>query len=98
MDVDLYRLQGNLFMGIEPDDPPPCTVERLGERTSWIVLIRDSTARSGGCSAGHEIRFLKRVRVLNIELGSLKPGQQRRIEGVELEELYRAAYGKTAAT
>ena len=32
--------------------------------------------------------LLKRVRVLNVQLGAMKPGQQRRIEGEELEELY----------
>ena len=37
---------------------------------------------------GHEVRTLKRIRIVNIELGALKPGQQRKIEGEELQELY----------
>jgi 23S rRNA pseudouridine2604 synthase len=40
---------------------------------------------------GHEVVFLKRVRVLNVLLGSMKPGQQRRVTGEELENLYRLA-------
>jgi 23S rRNA pseudouridine2604 synthase len=46
------------------------------------------------CKAvGNEVKKLKRVRVLNIELGAMKPGEQRRIRGEELEELYRIAEG-----
>lgn len=99
-DGDLYRLSRGIYLRELDQTTRPCTVERLGERTFRIVLTQGLNRQIRRmCKAlGHEIRFLKRVRVLNIELGSLKPGQQRRIEGVELEELYRAAYGKTAAT
>ena len=40
-------------------------------------------------AVGNEVVKLKRVRVLNIELGSMKPGEQRIIRGDELQELYR---------
>ena len=44
------------------------------------------------CKAvGNEVKKLKRVRVLTIELGALKPGEQRIISGEELAELYKAA-------
>ena len=44
------------------------------------------------CKAiGNEVKKLKRIRVLNIELGSMKPGEQRIITGDELAQLYSIA-------
>lgn len=43
------------------------------------------------CAAlGYQIQTLKRVRVMNIELGKLKPNQYRKIEGAELTTLLTA--------
>lgn len=42
------------------------------------------------CAAlGFQVESLKRVRIMNIELGKLKPNQYRKIEGKELRELLR---------
>lgn len=39
------------------------------------------------CAAlGYQVRSLKRVRVINIELGTLKPNQYRKIQGPELKK------------
>jgi 23S rRNA pseudouridine2604 synthase len=42
-------------------------------------------------AVGNEVKKLKRVRVLNVQLGAMKPGEQRIISGEELSELYRIA-------
>lgn len=43
------------------------------------------------CAAlGYQVQDLKRVRVMNIELGKLKPNQYRTIKGAELEEFLSA--------
>lgn len=42
------------------------------------------------CAAlGYQIQSLKRVRIMNIEIGKLKPNQYRKINGDELQELMR---------
>jgi 23S rRNA pseudouridine2604 synthase len=42
------------------------------------------------CEAlGYKVKSLKRVRVMNIELGSLKSGEYREIKGEELQRLYQ---------
>lgn len=42
------------------------------------------------CAAlGYQVQTLKRVRIMNIELGKLKPNQYRRIQGVELLTLLK---------
>ena len=44
------------------------------------------------CKAvGHEVKFLKRIRVLTVSLGSMHPGEQRTLSNAELNELYEAA-------
>jgi 23S rRNA pseudouridine2604 synthase len=43
------------------------------------------------CAAlGYQIQTLKRVRVMNIELGKLKPNQYRKIEAAELQVLLKS--------
>ncbi|MFT5850047.1 MAG: pseudouridine synthase, partial [Patiriisocius sp.] len=38
------------------------------------------------CAAlGYQVKDLKRVRVMNVELGTLKPNQYRKIAGTELK-------------
>lgn len=42
------------------------------------------------CAAlGYQVQDLKRVRIMNIELGKLKPNQFRKIEGKELDEFLK---------
>ena len=71
----------------------PCKVERLGEYTFRIILTQglNRQIRRMCKAVGNEVKKLKRVRVLTIELGALKPGEQRIISGEELAELYKAA-------
>lgn len=92
-DADLHRMETGMFLKDLGKKTRPCTVERLGERTFRIVLTQglNRQIRRMCRTLGHEIRFLKRVRVLNIKLGAMKPGEQRRVTGEELEELYRLA-------
>ena len=41
------------------------------------------------CKAlGYNVRELMRIRVLNIELGNMKPGEVREVTGRELSTLY----------
>ncbi|MBQ9033142.1 MAG: rRNA pseudouridine synthase [Lachnospiraceae bacterium] len=71
----------------------PCKVERLGDYTFRIILTQglNRQIRRMCKAVGNEVKKLKRVRVLTIELGALRPGEQRIISGEELAELYAAA-------
>ncbi len=68
----------------------PCKVTQEGEYTFRIILTQglNRQIRRMCDELGYRVISLKRVRVMNISLGSLKPGEYRRIEGEELEELY----------
>ncbi len=68
----------------------PCTVEKEGKYTFRIVLTQGLNRQIRRMCAvfGYQVKSLKRVRVLNISLKDLKPGQYRQIEGDELARLY----------
>ena len=39
---------------------------------------------------GHEVRALKRLRIINVKLGKLRPGEVRPLSSKEVRELQRA--------
>ena len=71
----------------------PCKVERLGDYTFRITLTQglNRQIRRMCKAVGNEVRRLKRVRILNVELKDMKPGEQRILKGEELRELYQLA-------
>lgn len=71
----------------------PCKIEQTGKYTFRIILTQglNRQIRRMCKELGYEVHSLKRVRVANIELGRLKPGEYRKIGGKELAELYEIA-------
>jgi len=69
----------------------PCIVEKTGEYTFRIILTQglNRQIRRMCDYFGYEVTKLHRVRVMNIELGDLKPGQYRHLTAQEVEELDR---------
>ncbi|HYF10217.1 MAG TPA: pseudouridine synthase [Candidatus Paceibacterota bacterium] len=67
-------------------------VEILDERTFAITLTegKKHQIRRMCAALGNDVEDLKRVRVMNIRLGDLKPGSYRKIEGAELTEFLRS--------
>ena len=78
----------------------PCRVEKVGKYTFRIILTQGMNRQIRRmCSEfGMEVAALKRVRVMNITLGELKPCKYRKLEGEELEQLYRLAETKGKET
>lgn len=67
----------------------PCKVKQLSERTFSIILTQGLNRQIRRMCEHYDyrVRKLKRIRVMNISLGSLAEGEQRKIEGAELQEL-----------
>ena len=68
----------------------PCTVKKTGKYTFSIVLTQglNRQIRRMCRALGYDAQGIKRVRVANITIGKLKPGNYRLVTGEELEELY----------
>lgn len=78
-------------VGVRLDDgyvTKKCTVRKKSPFTFSIVLTEGKKHQIRRmCQAlGYSTVDLKRVRVLNVEIGTVMPGQYRKIEGRELEE------------
>ncbi len=67
----------------------PCKVEQVGKRKFRITLTQGLNRQIRRmCDAlGYKVTRLLRVRIMNIELGSLKPGEYRRVTKKELARL-----------
>jgi 23S rRNA pseudouridine2604 synthase len=67
-------------------------VEKKDETVFHIVLTegKKHQIRRMCTALGWEVADLKRVRIMNVKLGSLGSGQQRKIQGEELNELLSA--------
>jgi 23S rRNA pseudouridine2604 synthase len=69
----------------------PCQVTKIGKYTFTIILTQGLNRQIRRmCEAlGYRVQKLKRTRIMNVQLGGLKPGAVRELKGQELEELYR---------
>ncbi len=92
-DGDLHRMSKGIYLRELDTTTRPCEVERLGDRTFRIVLTQGLNRQIRRmCEAvGNEVKTLKRIRVLNIRLETLRAGQYREITGEELTKLYETA-------
>ena len=68
-----------------------CTVERTGKFTFRIILTQGVNRQIRRmCEAcGYQVRGLKRVRVMHITLGSLKPGEYIELSETDVKKLYQ---------
>jgi 23S rRNA pseudouridine2604 synthase len=69
----------------------PCKIEKIDDRTFNIILTQglNRQIRRMCLELGYEVRTLKRVRIMNINLGGLKPGKYRHFTKPELEDLLK---------
>ncbi len=68
----------------------PCKIEKTGKFTFKIILTQgvNRQIRRMTKELGCQVVSLKRVRVVNVELANLKPGQFRQVKDEELQVLY----------
>ena len=69
----------------------PCRVEKAGKYKFRIILTQglNRQIRRMSEAFGYRVTELRRVRIMNIELGNLKTGAYRKLTDAELKELYQ---------
>lgn len=67
----------------------PAKVSKLNDASFCIILTegKHHQIRRMAAAFNYAVRELKRVRIMSIKLGNLKPGASREIKGKELQEL-----------
>jgi 23S rRNA pseudouridine2604 synthase len=70
----------------------PCHVEKIGKFTFRITLTQgvNRQIRRMAEALSYRVTAIKRVRVVNIELANLKPGEIRQVKNDELQVLYNS--------
>ena len=70
----------------------PCRVRRTGKASFNIVLVQGLNRQIRRmCEAlGYRVKKLRRVRIMNLTIGGMKPGQWRELTPAELNELMGA--------
>ncbi|KMZ55893.1 pseudouridine synthase [Dorea sp. D27] len=79
----------------------PCTVQKCGTYVFTVILTQGLNRQIRRmCDAlGYKVKRLVRIRIMNIELGDLKPGAYRKLTEQELNGLYeQTEKGKNAGT
>lgn len=87
----LNKMSGGIYLKELDLTTRECSVEKVGKFTFQIVLTQgvNRQIRRMCKVCGYQVKSLKRIRVVNILLDNLKPGQYREIVGEELKELYQ---------
>lgn len=87
----LSKMSGGIYLKELDIATRECEVEKIGKFTFRIVLTQgvNRQIRRMCKVCGYQVKNLKRIRVVNILLDNLKPGEYREIEGEELKRLYR---------
>jgi 23S rRNA pseudouridine2604 synthase len=82
------RVARRMSKGMWLDDfkAKPCFVQMTGPKSLRIILTegKKHQIRRMCAAVGYQVTDLKRVRVMNITLGSLQPEEYRKVEGKEL--------------
>ncbi|MEK7579295.1 MAG: pseudouridine synthase [Patescibacteria group bacterium] len=77
---------------IEDEKTKPCKVQIINGNTFRVILTegKKHQIRRMCVALFQEVDDLKRLRVMNVELGTLPEGVHRKIEGAELKEFLRS--------
>lgn len=87
----LEKMQNGVWLSDLEIKTRRCKVWQEGKNTFHIVLTQgvNRQIRRMCRELGFHVAALKRIRVVNITLENLKPGEYRELTGKELDELYR---------
>lgn len=89
----LEKMAAGVYLPQLKQTTRPCRIRQTGKYTVQIILTQglNRQIRRMCKACGYEVKQLKRVRIMNIRLEKLTPGQYRELQGQELEQLYREA-------
>lgn len=90
-DTFLKKMRQGIYLEELDRTTNKCKVEKVNDNTFTIILTQglNRQIRRMCKACNRRVTSLKRIRILNINLGDLKTGEYREITGKEKETLYR---------
>lgn len=87
----LARMESGIYLKELKIRTRECELEQLGKYTFRIVLTQgvNRQIRRMCAACGCRVKGIKRIRVMNVTLGNLKPGEFVELSDKEIEGLYR---------
>lgn len=91
-DTFLKNMEDGVYLKELDVTTKPCSISRINNYTFRIILTQglNRQIRRMCQESGYKVESLTRVRIMNIELGGLKIGEYRIIEGKEKTMLYES--------
>jgi len=88
----LAKMRDGVFLSELNITTKPCKIEKKGKFTFQIILTQgvNRQIRRMARELGYHVNAIRRIRVVNVQLADLKPGQYRQILGEELHALYNS--------
>lgn len=93
-DSFIKAMSGGIYLVELDRTTKPCKVTALGKKTFRIILTQglNRQIRRMCSTQGREVVQLKRIRIMNILLGDLKPGEYRNVTEAEYQQLKEQLY------
>lgn len=90
-DVFLTKMANGIYLKDLDLTTRPCEIEKVSKFTFRIILTQgvNRQIRRMCQNCGFQVKNLKRIRVMNVLLGNLEPGEYRELTKNELEVLYK---------
>lgn len=91
----LKKMAGGIYLKDLDLTTRECEIKQKGKYTFEIILTQGLNRQiKRMCEAcGYRVRSLKRIRVMHVTLGNLKPGEYYELPDEEVERLYRDCRG-----
>ncbi len=89
---DMERLSKGVWLEELKRKTRPCRIEKISSRAVRMVITEglNRQIRRMWRLAGYHVNALKRIRVVTVSLGDLKPGEYTELEPGQMKELYKA--------
>ena len=93
-DSFIKAMSGGIYLAELDRTTKPCKVTALGKKSFRIILTQglNRQIRRMCSTQGREVVQLKRIRIMNILLGDLKPGEYRNVTEAEYQQLKEQLY------
>lgn len=87
----LFKMSQGVYLKELDVTTRPCELEKVGKYTFKIILTQgvNRQIRRMCAAFGYQVKSLKRVRVMHVALGSLKPGEYLELAEGDVQRLYR---------
>ena len=90
----VHKMEAGVYLTELQIRTRPCVVEKIGKYTFRIILTQgvNRQIKRMAKEIGYHVTAIKRVRVMNVLLNGLKPGEYRRLSEDELRLLYNSCF------